>query len=171
MVTSPRQEAPGSLERVRELLNTWLIPNDTREPADTFDDFAEKRGFATAERRELRALRDDLRLAVERPPEADAILTMWIERARLRPVVREGHVTFVAESGPAGSLVATVLSAIIDGMWPRLKACPDCRWVFFDHTRNAGKRWCVMSADGSGARGCGTIAKVRRYRERHPDRQ
>lgn len=170
MVTSARQEAPGPLEQVRELLNTWLIPNDTREPADTFDDFADEHGVSTPARRELRTLRDDLRRAVERPPEADAILTTWVERARLRTVVRDGEVTFVAANGPSGSMVATVLTAIIDGTWPRLKACPDCRWVFFDHTRNASKRWCVMSADGSGARGCGTIAKVRRYRERHPKR-
>src|SRR5262245_18347414 len=28
------QAAPGALEIVRTFLNTWLIPNDTREPTD-----------------------------------------------------------------------------------------------------------------------------------------
>lgn len=169
MVTSVRQEAPGELEHVRELLNTWLIPNDTREPADKFDDFAHERELPAAARHEVQELRDDLRRVVERSADADAILTAWIERAGVRTVVRDGWVTFVTANGIAGSLVETVLAAIVDGTWRRLKACPDCRWVFYDHTRNGGKRWCMMNADGAGARGCGTIAKVRRYRERHPN--
>lgn len=28
------QNAPNELEYIRELLNTWRIPNDTREPID-----------------------------------------------------------------------------------------------------------------------------------------
>jgi len=168
MVTAARQDAPGALERVRELLNTWYIPNDTRVPADDFEDFADERGLAAAAaRRELRALRDDLREVIEGSTDADDVLSSWIACVALRTVVRDGTVTFIAASEPAGSMVATVLNAITDNTWHRLKACPDCRWVFYDHTRNASKRWCLMSADGSGGRGCGTIAKVRRYRERH----
>jgi predicted RNA-binding Zn ribbon-like protein len=42
--------------------------------------------------------------------------------------------------------------------------------VFYDHTRNASKRWCLMNAGGPNGRACGTIAKVRRYRQAHSDR-
>ena len=46
---------PRALESLRELLNTWSIPNDTRVPVDRFTGSGE-----------LRALRDDdLRDAVE----------------------------------------------------------------------------------------------------------
>ena len=43
----------------------------------------------------------------------------------------------------------------------RLKACPDCRWVFYDNSRNGSKRWCGMYAGEEGGRACGTIAKVK----------
>ena len=72
---------------------------------------------------------------------------------------------FRHQGGPAGDLLAAVVRAIGSGTWQRLKACPDCRWVFYDSTRNASKRWCLMYAGGEG-RACGTIAKVRRYRAR-----
>jgi predicted RNA-binding Zn ribbon-like protein len=38
----------------------------------------------------------------------------------------------------------------------RLGRCAACRWLFLDHSRGAGRRWCSM-AD------CGTEAKKRRY--------
>ena len=48
------------------------------------------------------------------------------------------------------------------GEWPRLTVCasPDCRWAFFDTTRNHSRRWCDMA-------GCGNRAKNRAWRERH----
>lgn len=43
----------------------------------------------------------------------------------------------------------------------RLRICgnPDCRWVFYDETRNASRRWCGPT--------CSSLIKVRRYRARH----
>jgi hypothetical protein len=146
------QEAPGALESVRTLLNTWSIPNDTRQPTDVFDGPAE-----------LRALRDDLRRAVERAtPEA---INPWVIRLHVRPVLRDGRIGWTGR-GDGATVVGAVLTAIADGTWPRLKACPDCRWVFYDHTRNGSKRWCLMSAGGSAGRSCGSIAKVRAHRQR-----
>lgn len=55
-------------------------------------------------------------------------------------------------------------SAIVNKQWGRLKACPDCKWVFYDQSRNGSKRWCGMYAEGEGGRACGTIAKVKRHR-------
>lgn len=42
----------------------------------------------------------------------------------------------------------------------RLKVCgnPDCRWVFYDESRNRSRRWCADS--------CGNLLKVRRFRRR-----
>ncbi|MGQ0418393.1 CGNR zinc finger domain-containing protein, partial [Bacillus sp. HC-TM] len=51
-----------------------------------------------------------------------------------------------------------------------LKACPDCRWVFYDHSRNGSKRWCGMYAGEEGGRACGTIAKVKNYRAKRKGR-
>jgi len=36
----------------------------------------------------------------------------------------------------------------------------DCRWLFFDTSRNRSRRWCDMAE-------CGNRAKVRRFRRRH----
>lgn len=41
----------------------------------------------------------------------------------------------------------------------RLKLCgnPDCRWVFYDESKNRTRRWCADS--------CGNLIKVRRFRK------
>lgn len=162
---SASQAAPGALESIRELLNTWLIPNDTRLPTDRFDDYRRRRRLRPRDAAMLRALRDDLRAVVERSSEAE-VLTGWIDRLGVRPVVEDAGVRFHHQAGPAGDALVTVLDAIAAGSWPRLKACPDCRWVFYDHTRSATKRWCLMNASGPDGRGCGNIAKARRHRAR-----
>jgi predicted RNA-binding Zn ribbon-like protein len=165
-MTPDPQAAPGDLEQVRELLNSWLVPNDTRQPIDRFDEYARGRRIPRPHHDELRRLRDDLRAIVERGAEATSNLNRWLARLRVRPTVAAGRVGFDHAPRAAGEIAATVLRAMSDGLWPRLKACPDCRWVFYDHTRNGAKRWCLMNAGAAGGRGCGTIAKVQRYRER-----
>jgi predicted RNA-binding Zn ribbon-like protein len=49
----------------------------------------------------------------------------------------------------------------IAGKSERLRRCQadDCRWVFYDRSRNRSKVWCHMS-------GCGSRAKARAYRAR-----
>jgi predicted RNA-binding Zn ribbon-like protein len=70
------------------------------------------------------------------------------------------------ESGVAGAL-ATILvrvhEGIIEGSWPRLKACRRdvCHWIFYDHSRNLTGRWCAMAI-------CGNRTKTKAYyRRRH----
>jgi predicted RNA-binding Zn ribbon-like protein len=46
----------------------------------------------------------------------------------------------------------------------RLRQCAACCWLFLDHSRGAGRRWCSM-AD------CGTEAKKRRYVQRRRERR
>jgi predicted RNA-binding Zn ribbon-like protein len=75
-------------------------------------------------------------------------------------------VSYAHGGGPAGEFLAAVIGAVAAGTWGRLKACLDCRWVFYDHTRNGSKRWCLMYAGGPAGRACGTITKVRRYRSK-----
>jgi predicted RNA-binding Zn ribbon-like protein len=45
-----------------------------------------------------------------------------------------------------------------------LHCCAGCCWLFLDHSRGAGRRWCSM-AD------CGTEAKKRRYVQRRRERR
>jgi len=148
------------------LLNSWLIRNDTRQPEDRFDELASQSRWTGPDAELIRELRDDLRQAVEDGGSAADNLTSWIGRLGMRPVIAGGQITYRHDSGPAADTFAIVMAAISAGAWTRMKACPDCRWVFYDNTRNGSKRWCLMTAGSPGGRGCGTIAKVRSYRER-----
>ncbi|MEV0199459.1 CGNR zinc finger domain-containing protein [Nonomuraea sp. NPDC050691] len=185
--------APGDLEQVRTFVNTWWLPNDTRVPADRLAELAADPAAWRAElpaiplpapgagragvagpggSAELVALREALRasLGVERP----VALEEWLERYPLRATFSGEPEAPAVElrperDGPAGRLLALVAQAVWAGRWARLKACPDCGWVFYDHSRNGARRWCAMAPGGPGGRGCGSIAKVRAYRHRKRD--
>ena len=60
-----------------------------------------------------------------------------------------------------GEVLAAVTLAAHDGTWRRMKICPadDCRWVYYDASRNSSRRWCSM-------RVCGNRNKTRTYRRR-----
>jgi predicted RNA-binding Zn ribbon-like protein len=177
MVTdaSGGQAAPEELEPVRRLLNSWLIPNDTRQATDRFEDFAREHEWRRRDAGLVRELRDDLRRVLESGRAAneqsqaasDDCINHWITRLGLRVALADGHLSYTHDGGAAGEFLTAVVHAIANGTWSRLKACPDCRWVFYDHTRNGSKRWCLMYAGGPSGRACGTIAKVRRYRDKH----
>jgi predicted RNA-binding Zn ribbon-like protein len=158
------QLAPGELESVRTLLNTWLIPNDSRQPTDQFGMYAAGQGWSRARAAAVRRLRDDLRGAVETADPGR--LNHWISELGLRPVIDGDRLAYQHDGSPAAEFLAAVIAAIAARTWRRLKACPDCHWVFYDNTRNGSKRWCLMYAGGPEGRACGTIAKVRRYRDR-----
>lgn len=58
-------------------------------------------------------------------------------------------------------LLAACVTAEAQGRWARLKMCSadDCRWVFYDTSRNRLGRWCAMDV-------CGNRVKTGRYRAR-----
>jgi predicted RNA-binding Zn ribbon-like protein len=63
-----------------------------------------------------------------------------------------------------GVLLAITATAMLDGTWQRLKACPghECGWAFYDHSRNQTSRWCSMAV-------CGGRAKARAHYHRRRD--
>ncbi|MFI6483108.1 CGNR zinc finger domain-containing protein [Nonomuraea sp. NPDC050663] len=171
--------APGGLEQVRAFINTWWVPNDTRVPEDRLPglvaDPAAWRaelpavptpGVGGSSDGELAELRRDLRVVLGQ--EQPIGLSPWLVRHPLRADLSSdapGVVLRPQTDGTAGRLLALVVEAVRAGQWARLKACPDCSWVFYDHSRNGARRWCAMNP-APGARGCGSIAKVRAYRDR-----
>jgi predicted RNA-binding Zn ribbon-like protein len=58
-------------------------------------------------------------------------------------------------------LLAGVTRAEADGTWWRMKACSatNCKWAFYDNSRNRSRTWCAMGV-------CGNRAKARNYRQR-----
>lgn len=63
--------------------------------------------------------------------------------------------------GVISMLLGISLRAQLTDEWPRLKICAsdECRWAFYDSSRNRGGTWCRMD-------GCGNKIKNRAYRER-----
>ena len=175
--------APGDLETVRKLMNTWLVPSATQIPEDRLpallrDQEAWRREFpdvplsADDSADLLAKLRDDLRRMVAGGSGWPESFQRWLERfPPTVEVVVSGEATKVRHastpgSGAVGWILAVIVDAVADETWFRLKRCPDCQWVFYDRTRSRTKVWCDMLAGDAGGRSCGTIAKVRRYRER-----
>jgi predicted RNA-binding Zn ribbon-like protein len=171
--------APGELEQVRTFLNSWWIPNDTRQPVDDLPELvADPVHWARAlpaipppprsALASLRALRDQLRgaLGVSRPTTLSAVVGSHRWHVELTAEDTEPAIRLQPQrQTTAGALVAIVVGAVAAGQWHRLRACPDCGWVFYDTSRNARRTWCSMTA-ARGARGCGSIAKTRAYRAR-----
>jgi predicted RNA-binding Zn ribbon-like protein len=64
-------------------------------------------------------------------------------------------------TGVFGLILSQVVLAVNEGTWSRLKACREsnCRWAFYDGSRNHSGRWCLMSV-------CGSRVKARAYRRR-----
>jgi predicted RNA-binding Zn ribbon-like protein len=60
-----------------------------------------------------------------------------------------------------GRLLVVMVRAEPEGTWKRLKACrnEDCRWAFYDASKNRSGSWCNMAV-------CGTRHKMRTYRRR-----
>jgi predicted RNA-binding Zn ribbon-like protein len=186
MSTEDHQVAPGTLEVVRTFLNSWRISNDTREPIDEFasleamqrfysnwfGDSGQGRGASIVPEL-VRQLRADLRSIVGTSDVL--VLHEWLARQPVTVMLSpdpQGMPTLTYR--PAGAqrcrlcaeVLALVVEAVARSTWTRLKACPDCRWVFYDHTKNKNKVWCLMTASGPLGRSCGSISKVRSFRER-----
>jgi predicted RNA-binding Zn ribbon-like protein len=109
------------------------------------------------------ALRGGLRAALTGGPEVAETLADFPLRLAPDPA---GRLRIVAASGVAGldAIVETVATSVADGGWNRLKLCSaeDCRWAFYDTSRNGGGRWCSMGA-------CGNRHKTRAYRRRQAE--
>lgn len=84
------------------------------------------------------------------------------------PAAATVPVTVELPAGGAPRLVATdVVSAVLAaasrlavlGQWERVKICPadDCRWAFYDRSRNHSRTWCSMQV-------CGNREKARTWR-------
>jgi len=50
------------------------------------------------------------------------------------------------------------------GLWPRIRACPSCGWLFLDTSKNGRRRWCNMQA-------CGSQVKARRWYHRNKGKE
>lgn len=174
-----------------ELVNTVYgqvggpVEHDVLATPEDLVTFSRRLGFAGPDTpagagalADARALRDAVaallgaRVAGRRPP-ADALAALEraarvaLRAARLAP--RGDALTWTWPSGDAHTPVHRLAHAAVELLadeaeLARLHRCAACCWLFLDHSRGAGRRWCSM-AD------CGTEAKKRRYVQRRRERR
>ena len=183
-----REPAPGGLALVQALVNTV----DREHGPDLLDeraglhDWLGARGLlepglavTSADLHAARELREALRtllLANNGEPERRARVTPAVARTVLEAAAgrAELRVSFPPEGpelvparagvdGALGRVAAAAFAAMLDGSWPRLKACPrePCGWAFYDRSSNASAIWCSMAVCGGRAK---AIAYYRRRR-------
>ncbi|TPG33711.1 CGNR zinc finger domain-containing protein [Mycolicibacterium hodleri] len=175
--------APGPLRLIQAFINTidlesgqdrlanaddarpWLVENGLLAPGSV---------PTAADLRVLIDVREGLRALVMTNsggctpnPATIAPLRAVAEHGALRASLDErGRVSLVAEGDSIGARLLTLLLVIkdaqLDGTWTHMKACAndDCRWAFYDRSRNHGGTWCDMAT-------CGNKLKNRDFRARH----
>jgi predicted RNA-binding Zn ribbon-like protein len=175
-------EPPHSLQLVIDFVNTLDLETGTDElttPGALEQWLAERRLLdGAADAADLASaieLREALRVAMatHNGASADAAAAGVLERAAERGQLgirfaADGSAALRARAtgvpGAFAKMLAFVARASADGTWARVKACgaDDCRWAFYDHSRNRSGRWCDMAV-------CGNRHKVRTYRRRQAD--
>jgi predicted RNA-binding Zn ribbon-like protein len=180
-----RPKAPGRLELLQRFVNSYNhdFPPDwdrigTAEKAQAW--LRQKRLVGPTDRvsdadvTRLRELREALReLAIaNQGGTAGAAATDVIRRAartaRLGVAVDSTGRTVLEPAGHGvDAAVATLLGILheaqLTGQWPRLKACRQCEYAFFDRSKNRSAAWCAMSI-------CGNRTKNRAYYRRRTTR-
>ena len=103
---------------------------------------------------DARAVRTALRAAVGDQRETPGGVTVPV-RAEL-PV---GGTPRLAAGDVVGAVLAAAARLTVLGQWTRVKVCPaeDCRWAFYDRSRNRSRTWCSMQV-------CGNREKARTWR-------
>lgn len=101
----------------------------------------------------VRALRDDLRCMAIGEGECNIDIPVTVR-------MEGGRVT-LGGTTPRGVLAAAAARLAVEDRLGRVKICPadDCRWAFYDTSKNQSRQWCSMKV-------CGNRAKARNHRER-----
>jgi len=180
MEPAERPPAPGSLRLVQQFLNTynhefppdadrlstpekaarWLTSHGLMAPSARVSEPGRRRLVRARE-----ALRSLVRAGKESPVTADD-LRVLNEAGRTYLSIRFGpdgaprlEPASTGADAALGNVLAAGYAAWLSGTLPRLKACAQCEWVFYDLSKNRSGTWCSM-------RICGNRAKNRAYRRR-----
>ncbi|AFM17570.1 conserved protein containing a Zn-ribbon-like motif, possibly RNA-binding [Mycolicibacterium chubuense NBB4] len=174
--------APPPLRRIQALVNTverpdgadrladpadarpWLVANELLAPSSELT--AADLETVTRTRESLRALLVNNGGGPPPAPDTLAPLRQIAAAAAVRTSIgRDGAVAVTVDGDDVTSRLAGLLLAVRDaqrdGSWSLLKACgnDECRWAFYDASRNHGGLWCDMAT-------CGNKLKNREFRAR-----
>jgi predicted RNA-binding Zn ribbon-like protein len=150
--------APEPLRRVQLYVNSV----DREHDLEWMPAWLEEHGLPASDLDQAVELREALRALLYvnnvggEAPDAVARLN---EAARLVHVELRGNRVVLTGADPLSSVTAVALTAMLDGTWKRLKVCRNCRWAFYDTSKNRSGSWCSMKL-------CGNRLKTRAYRTR-----
>jgi predicted RNA-binding Zn ribbon-like protein len=168
-----RAPAPGDLALVQAFINSNYSLEDHDHGAELLDSpegikrWFEARGLDGAEvdleealtaREGLRALLVAKRSATPDDGAIGRLNSIAAARAVSVRLQLDGP-RFESRDDPLGLILALAAKSMLDGTWARLKACRECCWAFYDHSRNGAGSWCSMKV-------CGGRVKQRAYYER-----
>jgi len=174
--------APGPLLAVQGLVNTYSFEDDEELMSDPEGSelwlrrvglIGPKVKVSPEDHRELIQLREAVRAMLEanhtgrlEPGAAAKLRRLAADHPAGFTVEDDGGVALdLRPAGSAGELIAQTIGIVADAQshdrWRRLKICAadDCRWAFYDSSKNRGGTWCRMEV-------CGNRVKNRRYRSR-----
>jgi predicted RNA-binding Zn ribbon-like protein len=178
--------APGPLRRVQAFINTLDRESGQDRLADPADaaEWLIAAGLldngavpGRADLADLAEVRESLRALVIHNTGGPAPTTVQLDPLRrlaagapARLIVGDAGAVEVAPVGGSVpdrllGLLLIVADAQRDGSWVHLKSCAneDCRWAFYDRSRNHGGTWCDMAS-------CGNKLKNREFRARRRSR-
>jgi hypothetical protein len=145
-----------------ELLVAFLNTLDVEEQTDALADRAGLDAWAQAhdvepgDLAEARRVRDALRAVVD-GDDVD------LPAIALTTTCGERSVGLAARTAAEAAVASSVVLSI-QGKLGRVKLCggEDCRWAFYDASRNGSRQWCSMEV-------CGNRQKARSFRARRTD--
>lgn len=160
---SPRYDIPKAAPEPLREVQRFVNSVDLEHELDWLPDWLGERGVG-GELERARALRESLRALVLGNNgvalDPAALAPVNDAAARLSLQLDPGGRLRVGEGRDAlDAVVAVALAAMLDGTWPRLKACRNCCWSFYDYSPNRSATWCSMQI-------CGNRKKTRAYRSR-----
>jgi predicted RNA-binding Zn ribbon-like protein len=171
-----RPSAPGELGLIERFVNDmrsstpgeliqWFAANGLSESARAHSDEGDLANAVALREafRSLLAANNGVRL----PSGTATHINGALVRCHVQPVIDKAGKTLsfttAAEGVDAilGRYLCAMLGALADGTWGRFKACwnEECRWAFYDRSRNHAGTWCEMAT-------CGSVHKMRRHRAR-----
>lgn len=144
------------VELVVDFMNTvdHQANTDVLDDADAWRTWLSARGLGEGTT-EVRGVRTALRAAVGDPEAAtSASVSVTVE-------LPAGGVPRLVAPDVVGAVLAAATRLAVLDRWARVKICPadDCRWAFYDRSRNHSRTWCSMQV-------CGNREKARAWRER-----
>ncbi|QNE34204.1 CGNR zinc finger domain-containing protein [Leifsonia shinshuensis] len=145
-----------------DYLVAFLNTLDVEEGADALGDaagfaaWAGEHGVEPGDLAETRRVRDALRNVID-GEEAE------LPSVSLTTACGERSVGLSARTAGEAAVASSVVLSI-QGKLGRVKLCggEDCRWAFYDSSRNGSRQWCSMEV-------CGNRQKARSYRARRDE--